>query len=289
MRQVNGMNEDGNTITIRKLNFDNFEKLIGRKVIEKLNKKETINLLFADVETTGLDRENDQIVELAIMEIQYNKITSKITAIGESYESLNDPGVQLKGEIIRATNIKDEDVKGKKINWDRVDKMFKRCDIVISHNAGFDRPFFDRYLEESRKKIWGCTLMQIDWKNKDQGHDAQNLMCLLRDHGCFSNAHRALDDVKSMVWLACQIDPLTNFPYIREVFLNIKKVNYWCKATGNTYSIKDDLKKNKYRWDGKHWKKKIIEEEIDIEQIFSENIGFNLELEKIPYQDNFKL
>ena len=38
------------------------------------------------------------------------------------------------------------------------------ANIVIAHNANFDRKFAERYWPEFEHKNWGCSATEIDWR-----------------------------------------------------------------------------------------------------------------------------
>ena len=44
-------------------------------------------------------------------------------------------------------------VEGEFINWDEVDALFEGVDIIIAHNASFDRAFIDRFSSNSPSRF----------------------------------------------------------------------------------------------------------------------------------------
>jgi DNA polymerase-3 subunit epsilon len=152
-----------------------------------------------DVETTGLDFNKEKIIELGLRLFSFHKNTGEVLEWKESYCEFEDPGFKLSPEIIQVTGITDEMLSGKKIDWPKVTELLKSVDLVIAHNAGFDRPFLERYSEIFKSKIWGCTYNQIDWKEK--GFPTSKLEVLSLYHGFFVDAHRALEDVDAMLYL----------------------------------------------------------------------------------------
>ena len=54
-------------------------------------------------------------------------------------------------------------VKDQSIDWIRVKEIVNDSDIIVAHNAAFDRGFMDQALDISKEKIWSCSIGDIDW------------------------------------------------------------------------------------------------------------------------------
>ncbi len=218
-----------------------------------------------DVETTGLSYEDDQIIEIGVRLIKFNRSTGEILALEQTYSGFQDPGIPLSEEVKELTGITDEMLKGQKIDWSQVNGLLESTQIVIAHNAGFDRPFIDRMCEASRSKIWGCSLKQIDWSVK--ALPSQKLDILSVFHGFFNDSHRALSDVDSLVYLLSLKDQTIGSPYLLEMLNLAKKPSVHIQAVGAAFDTKDLLKARNYRWDAdaRCWSKGITPEELEAE------------------------
>lgn len=69
-----------------------------------------------DIETTGLDVENDRLVELAVVVFEYEPAMGEVYRICGSYISLEDPGIPISVEVAALTSITDEMVAGKRLD-----------------------------------------------------------------------------------------------------------------------------------------------------------------------------
>jgi len=71
--------------------------------------------LFVDVETTGLDTETDEIIEVALLPFDYDPSTGDVLAVHEdqALDELRDPGIPIPRESSQIHGIRDDDVKGK--------------------------------------------------------------------------------------------------------------------------------------------------------------------------------
>ena len=81
-------------------------------------------LVLVDVETTGLDPENDAIIELALMQVvveaEGDNLVHKIVSWTKPEEWLQDPGREIPERISFLTGITDDAVASQRIDDDRV-------------------------------------------------------------------------------------------------------------------------------------------------------------------------
>ena len=246
--------------------------------IENLSSgSDNIRICFVDTETTGLSNEKDHIIEIALKCVELNKHTGENLKVIDGYEALQDPGMLIPEQATRINGITDEDVKGQSIDWTVVEDIFKMSQLIISHNARFDRPFIDKKLNLSKNKIWACSLVDIDWLERGFKNKSQEMLCIW--HGFYYASHRAMIDVDSLIHLLTHNTNEDNKPIV-ELIKNARKS--WLKVYAHNSKIetKDVLRENKYRWDPnkKVWYKIIKHTEMEEErQWLSDNI----------YPDNF--
>ena len=143
------------------------------QVIEKYQRPEHYNIedagdkligVFLDVETTGLSYVTDKIIELGMVKFEYTK-DGRIFRLLDEFSRYQDPNMPIPEVITRLTNITDDMVRGHHINLDEVDSYLNNVDIIIAHNAQFDRTFFEMTFPTIRPKAWDCSMYDIDWKN----------------------------------------------------------------------------------------------------------------------------
>ncbi|MDA9818325.1 exonuclease domain-containing protein, partial [Flavobacteriaceae bacterium] len=97
---------------------------------------------FIDLETTGLEARKDEIIEIGTLIVSYTKADGFI-AIDYQDNQLQQPKIPISEEITKITGITNEDVKGKKIDWDLLRQKLTDVDLIICHNAYFDRNFME--------------------------------------------------------------------------------------------------------------------------------------------------
>ena len=130
---------------------------------------------------------------MAIKVISIEKNTGSIVDIVESYESFNEPVKPIDDKIEKITGINKKMVKGKSIDWKNVERILENVELIISHNASFDKPFIDSNLDLSKNKLWACSIKDIDWLERGFVSNKQEMLCLW--HGFYFDAHRAMNDL----------------------------------------------------------------------------------------------
>ena len=256
--------------------------------------QECISIAFLDTETTGVNKTSDKIIELALKVVKFEKPSGKIVSIDIEYESFNDPGEEISQEITILTGINDEMVEGQTIDWETVDAILKDAEIVVAHNAGFDRAFIDRYSSISPDKIWACSMQDIDWLGRGFTSSKQELLCYW--HGFYFDAHRAMNDVDALIHLLTHPSYEADRPLL-ELMKNSQKPTYVIFATNFNYDPvkKDIVKANKYKWNAedKVWYKTVSFDDLDKEKdwltVAIYDFIFEGRVEEINLNDKYKL
>jgi len=168
-----------------------------------------------DVETTGLDPSHDEIVELAICLFEFVRASGEITGIVEEYVGLREPCTSITPGASRVHGLTFSDLKGRKLDDEKVESMIERAEFLISHNVSFDKNFVRKLFPVSENKTWLCSMKGIDWKNK--GFASKGLQQLLYAHSInVKTAHRAKEDVLSAIELL-SLNSLGGKTYLAEL------------------------------------------------------------------------
>src|SRR5690606_29066577 len=104
---------------------------------------EIVKVAILDTETTGLDSSKDRIIELALILVDVDKATGLPLQVQDVFDELEDPGRPIPAEATRITGITDAMVAGKHLDDARVAVLMAGMDLVIAHNARFDRGFME--------------------------------------------------------------------------------------------------------------------------------------------------
>ena len=101
--------------------------------------------MAVDVETTGLDRETDRIIELAVQRFRFDA-RGRVIQVGVPRVWREDPGIALDPRITKLTGLTADDRAGQVIDEAAAVEILSSADIIFAHNAAFDRPFIHRRL-----------------------------------------------------------------------------------------------------------------------------------------------
>jgi DNA polymerase-3 subunit epsilon len=211
----------------------------------------TKRVLILDTETTGLDWRSENIIELAMLAVDVDLATGLPVGELEVYEDFEDPGRPIPPEITKLTGITSQDVKGQKLNEEKIKDMVARADLIVAHNAGFDRPFVENRLDVFEHKAWACSFQGINWKA--QGLGSAKLEFLCSELGWFYDAHRAQVDCHAL--LRVLSSPLKSDSQevsstgLQQLFKASENARTIVKAFGSPFETKDLLKARGYRWD----------------------------------------
>lgn len=205
--------------------------------------------VIIDTETTGLDTKTCKIIEIALLTVYYDG-NLEIRDVGVSYEGLQDPGEPLSDEVKRVTGLDDEKLKGQKINWAGVTKMLLQADLIIAHNAAFDRPILDRaFNNDLVGKHWACSMADLPWKQWN--FPSTSLTSIATHLGYFFEAHRAMQDVQALVGILDLSPPvgLGHHSLFERLVASARRPSFRIFAIGSPFHVKDALKARGYHWD----------------------------------------
>jgi DNA polymerase-3 subunit epsilon len=219
-----------------------------------------VGIIF-DVETTGLDPKTDEVIELGMVKFAYCP-DGWVARVINRFGSLNEPANSIPAEITNLTGITNEMVAGKRIDAAAVSTFVTDANIVIAHNANFDRKFAERYWPQFQNQHWACSLTEIDWHA--HGFEGSRLGYLLMGAGLFHSAHRAVDDCRALLEILAMTLPKTEQSALASLLDHARRNTVRIWAESSPFDLKDDLRRRGYRWnDGSDGRPRSWHVEID--------------------------
>lgn len=224
--------------------------------------------VILDTETTGLNARKHEIIEIGVVAFTFDD-KGRIGDVTGIYGGLRQPCDPVPAEITKLTGITDDMVTGQAIDLAELEALIEPADLMIAHNAGFDRPFCEIFSAIFSDKAWACSHSEIDWAAR--GYEGTKLGYLLGQAGYFHDGHRAVDDCFALLEVLAQEVEGSASTAFAELYEASQKSRVRIFAENSPFEMKDHLKTRGYRWsdgtDGrpKCWWIEVGEEALDEE------------------------
>lgn len=217
-----------------------------------------------DTETTGIDPEQDEVIDLALVTLEING-AGEIVKIISAQDGLQEPSIPIPPKITAITGITDADVQGMEFKTAIVEDRLHTADVLIAHSARFDIGFVERLVPSIAGAAWACSANDFDWLAA--GFDGRKLGHLLNQIGYFNDAHRAMTDVISLVHLLAHRLPSGRTVLI-DLLDNASRRTTRLEAADAPYRKRHHLKRRGYSWDAsaKVWWIELSPVECDAEE-----------------------
>jgi DNA polymerase-3 subunit epsilon len=207
----------------------------------------TAAAVVIDTETTGMSREGDQIIELALVRFEFGTESGEIARVTDVYSGLEDPGRPIPPESTAIHGITDAMVAGKALDEARVAEVVRDATLIVAHNAAFDRPFVEARLPLFAALAWGCSREQVPWA--EEGFRGAKLEYLGWVSGFFYDAHRSETDCRALLELLRRPLPKSGRIAFKRLLEAAAEPALRLWATGSPFETKDLLRERGYRWD----------------------------------------
>ena len=208
------------------------------------NKNKLIGV-FLDIEATGLLYTSDKLIELGMVKFEYTE-DGRIFNLLEEFSGYQDPSIPIPDHITKLTGISDDMVKGHFIDEDSVSEYLQDVDIIIAHNAQFDRAFFEKAFSNIAPKAWGCSMRDINWMDEDIS--SLKLEYIAYKYDFFFEGHRAIIDCLAGIHILAQDLINSKEPVLKRLLDNTMQLEFKLIARDSPYDSKDLLKTKGYRW-----------------------------------------
>lgn len=188
------------------------------------------NWSLVDIETTGIDPNYDEIIDIGFLQFEGTKLVKK-------YSSLVQTEIQLSQFIQKLTGIKPNQVR-KAPDWDTVkyDVATLEGDIILAHNSDFEKMFLDHELQDDEGDS-ACefhdSILFLGLMFPEKS--TLNLESFIQDFGIAEKEmHRGYEDSLDLLKV------LLSTVYLGEVNDKFKQRIEFVKGVAQKYSL-DDL------------------------------------------------
>jgi DNA polymerase III subunit epsilon len=131
---------------------------------------ETRRGVFVDTETTGLDPDTDEVIELALLPFEYERDTGAIVSVDQdaALNAFRQPSFPIPPESAKIHGLTDEMVARQIFDPEHIRVLIEPAHIVI----GITQPSTGRWWKStglSSKRSSACSFAEIDWKSEGIG------------------------------------------------------------------------------------------------------------------------
>lgn len=198
-------------------------------------------IAILDTETTGLAADRE-LIEVAI-KIIYVDLNGNVTAARPVQSWLEQPSAPLSPDVVRVTGLTDADLAGKRFDVMAIHESLATADLIVAHNAAFDRPTVDKRFQLTGQ-LWACSMLEIDWLAI--GAASRSLPNISTSAGLFYDAHRAAADVDALAYILA--GGFNGYPVMQYLMQSAARSTRRMYAIGAPFEMKDALKARGYKW-----------------------------------------
>lgn len=202
--------------------------------------------VYVDCETTGLDTDRDEIIELALVSFCYDASTGAIFDVHPPASFFQEPTRPITPEITELTGITSEMVAGQQIDEPFVLDLLGEAHLIIAHSARFDRKMLERRIRAFETLPWACSQEDVDWKRFGVSGGAL-LNIAMAACGVFTEgAHRAAHDCQLGIHVlaTAMLDGRPAMAYLLE---SARQPTYRVRALYSARGTNNALKARGYR------------------------------------------
>ena len=210
-------------------------------------------ILIVDTETTGLDENSEEVIEIGC--ILFHVSSKSVLSQASFLLPVNENKAEyINGIPQEVSNISQPWEKGLDFFLSLVDS----CDLIVAHNAEFDKKWFGKGKLPHLSKKWLCSLEDINWSFKKSLKSRPSVSDLALSFEIpVWNLHRALSDCYylSEVFKKCE--------NLEDLLMKAKEPRYLYKAIVS-YEDRTLAKNAGFRWNSPiqgAWTRKLSENE----------------------------
>ena len=151
-----------------------------------------------DLESTGLE-ETDEPVSVGALLLEIETKSGDLVREVDSYYGIREPLAAMNPEAHALHALSPEQLRGRYVDVDRLSRIVNSAELLIAHNAKFNRRMLACILPYVMNAKWACTVytLKFDWAKISKGGNSLDAICralkVPRAH-----PHHSLSDCRSL-------------------------------------------------------------------------------------------
>ena len=228
-----------------------------------IQNKKIEKILILDTETTGLDENKDEVIEIGciLFDVSFKCVLSQVSFL---FPVSNNEAEYVNGISAEVTNISQPWEDG--LNFFL--KLVDCSDFIVAHNVEFDKKWFGKGRLPKLNKKWICSLEDINWSFQKSLKNRPSVTDLALSFSIpVWNLHRALSDCFYISEVFKKCDNL------EELLLKATEPRFLYKAL-ISYEDRSLAKNAGFRWNSPvqgAWSRKLTTDE-------AKNLDFRVEI-----------
>lgn len=135
-------------------------------------------LAIVDTETTGLT-DTDQPISVGAILLEVDSRYGDLVREIDSYYGLREPTVPIHPQAEAVHGMSIESLRGMQFDMGRLYKIIDSAELLVAHNAKFDRRMLAHVMPRVMHADWACTMytLKYEWANISNGQWALDAIC----------------------------------------------------------------------------------------------------------------
>lgn len=205
-----------------------------------------VRVMVIDTETTGLDFEQSEVIELGAVVVEVDQDTGVLGKVLGQFGGLEEPEQPIPPESTAIHGITNDMVKGHRLDEAAFQLLCRGVQLFVAHNAAFDKPFVLRRFPWLEGTVWACSFKELPWD--EEGYSGKKLEYLLSETGYFHDAHRAVEDCHALAHVLASPLKQSHRQPMSVLFDSANESFYEIAAINSPFDKKDLMKNRGFRW-----------------------------------------
>lgn len=160
--------------------------------------KDSTLVAVVDTETTGLTAD-DEPVSVAVVLLDVSGAKGEMIEEVGAFYGLREPAVPINPQALRIHGLGMDKLRGQVLDYKSLRRLVDSADLLVAHNAKFDRRMLAKLIPKVATAEWGCSIysLKYDWAKIADGQSLDAICRALEIER--PQPHNALADCRALI------------------------------------------------------------------------------------------